>query len=105
MCGRFVQRYTWDDIQDLYDLPDGPARNLQAHYNVTPTDPVEVVRPAANGVEAGQQSGGGGWKNRGSLWKGGPGWVGCVETQGTAGGPRSSSSLAYYVMLCRSSAG
>jgi hypothetical protein len=31
MCGRFVQRYTWDDIQDLYDLPDGPARNLQAH--------------------------------------------------------------------------
>jgi putative SOS response-associated peptidase YedK len=38
MCGRFVQRYTWDDIQDLYDLPDGPARNLQAHYNVAPTD-------------------------------------------------------------------
>src|SRR5712672_294374 len=50
MCGRFVQRYTWDDIQDLYELPDGPARNLQAHYNVAPTDPVEVVRPAANGT-------------------------------------------------------
>jgi putative SOS response-associated peptidase YedK len=30
MCGRFVQRYTWDEIQDLYDLPDGPARNLHA---------------------------------------------------------------------------
>src|SRR5260370_41609922 len=44
MCGRFVQRYTWDDIQDLYELPDGPARNLQAHYNVAPTDPVNVVR-------------------------------------------------------------
>src|SRR6266852_1021053 len=50
MCGRFVQRYTWDDIQDLYELPDGPARNLQAHYNVAPTVPVEVVRPAANGT-------------------------------------------------------
>ncbi len=50
MCGRFVQRYTWDDIQDLYELPDGPARNLQAHYNIAPTDPVEVVRPAANGT-------------------------------------------------------
>jgi putative SOS response-associated peptidase YedK len=48
MCGRFVQRYTWDDIQDLYELPDSPARNMQAHYNVAPTDPVEVVRPAAN---------------------------------------------------------
>src|SRR5260370_29325634 len=50
MCGRFVQRYTWDDTQDLYELPDGPARNLQAHYNIGPTDPVEVVRPAANGA-------------------------------------------------------
>src|SRR3989442_14018908 len=49
MCGLFVQRYTWDEIQDLYELPEGPARNLQAHYNVAPTDPVEVVRPAAAG--------------------------------------------------------
>jgi putative SOS response-associated peptidase YedK len=47
MCGRFVQRYTWDDIRELYDLPDGPARNLQAHYNIAPT---EVVRPAAVGT-------------------------------------------------------
>src|SRR5215470_8660790 len=50
MCRRFVQRYTWDDIQDLYDLPDGPAHNLPAHYNIASTDPVEVVRSAANGV-------------------------------------------------------
>jgi putative SOS response-associated peptidase YedK len=47
MCGRFVQRYTWDEIQDSYE--DDPARNLQAHYNVAPTDLVEVVRPAAAG--------------------------------------------------------
>jgi SOS response associated peptidase (SRAP) len=50
MCGRFVQRYTWDDIQDLCDLPDGPPRNLPAHYNIAPTDLVEVVRPAAGGA-------------------------------------------------------
>jgi putative SOS response-associated peptidase YedK len=50
MCGRFVQRYTSDGIQDLYDLPDGPARNLQAHYNVAPTDPVGVVKLATGGA-------------------------------------------------------
>ena len=45
MCGR--QRYSWHEVQDLYELPDGPARILQAHYNAAPTDPVEVVRPTA----------------------------------------------------------
>jgi putative SOS response-associated peptidase YedK len=44
MCGRFVQRYGWHEVQELYELPQGPARNLQAHYNIAPTDPVEVVR-------------------------------------------------------------
>jgi putative SOS response-associated peptidase YedK len=48
MC--FVRRYTWDDVQDLYELPDGPARNLQAHYNVAPTDPVNVVKLATGGA-------------------------------------------------------
>ena len=50
MCGRFVQRYTWDDVQDLYELPDGPAPNLQVHYNVAPTDPVGVVKLAIGGA-------------------------------------------------------
>jgi putative SOS response-associated peptidase YedK len=49
MWGRFVQRYSWREVQDLYELPDGPARNLQAHYNIAPTDPVEVVRQTADG--------------------------------------------------------
>src|SRR5262249_48563698 len=49
MCGRFVQRYTWYDIDDLYHLA-GAARNLQAHYNIAPTDPVDVVRSAAGGA-------------------------------------------------------
>lgn len=49
MCGRFIQRYTWHDVQDLYELTGAP-RNLQAHYNVAPTDTVEVVRPADTGA-------------------------------------------------------
>jgi len=50
MCGRFVQRYSWHEIRDLYELPDGPARNLQAHYNIAQTDPIEVLRPADGGT-------------------------------------------------------
>jgi putative SOS response-associated peptidase YedK len=50
MCGRFTQRYTWREIHDLYGLT-GAARNLQAHYNIAPTDTVEVVRPADGGPE------------------------------------------------------
>jgi putative SOS response-associated peptidase YedK len=44
MCGRFTQRYTWRDIQELYGLL-GAARNLQAHYNLAPTDTVDAVVP------------------------------------------------------------
>jgi putative SOS response-associated peptidase YedK len=44
MCGRFTQRYTWRDIQALYGLI-GAARNLQAHYNLAPTDTVNAVLP------------------------------------------------------------
>jgi putative SOS response-associated peptidase YedK len=50
MCGRFTQKFTWNDIRDLYELV-GAARNLQAHYNIAPTDMVETVRPAAGGAE------------------------------------------------------
>jgi putative SOS response-associated peptidase YedK len=49
MCGRFTQRYTWDEIQDLYGLM-GAARNLQAHYNIAPTDTIEVVMPGSDGT-------------------------------------------------------
>src|SRR5262249_52752784 len=47
--GRFTQRYTWREVHDLYGLT-GAARNLQAHYNIAPTDTVEVLRPAADGA-------------------------------------------------------
>jgi putative SOS response-associated peptidase YedK len=49
MCGRFTQRYTWREIHDLYGLT-GAARNLQAHYNIAPTDTVDVVKPAGRGA-------------------------------------------------------
>jgi putative SOS response-associated peptidase YedK len=48
MYGRFTQRYTWREIADPYGLT-GAARNLQAHYNIAPTDTVNVVR-LANGA-------------------------------------------------------
>src|SRR5215472_13252942 len=50
MCGRFTQRYTWREVHDLYDLT-GAIRNLQAHYNIAPTDTVEVVRAADGATE------------------------------------------------------
>jgi putative SOS response-associated peptidase YedK len=50
MCGRFVQRCSWHEVQDPYELPDGPARNLQARYNIAPTEPVEVARLDADGA-------------------------------------------------------
>jgi putative SOS response-associated peptidase YedK len=44
MCGRFTYRLTWPEIVRLYRLTlDTPARNTQAHYNVCPTDPIDVV--------------------------------------------------------------
>jgi putative SOS response-associated peptidase YedK len=49
MCGRFTQRYTWREIWDLHDLA-GAARNLRAHYNIAPTDTVDVVRSAEGGA-------------------------------------------------------
>jgi putative SOS response-associated peptidase YedK len=45
MCGRFTQGYTWREIHDLYSLT-GAARNVQAHYNIAPTDTVDVVKVA-----------------------------------------------------------
>jgi len=44
MCRRFTQRYTWREVHELYDLI-GVACNLQAHYNIAPTDTVEEAEP------------------------------------------------------------
>jgi putative SOS response-associated peptidase YedK len=49
MCGRFTQKLAWHEVRELYELA-GPARNLQSHYNIAPTDTVEVVRPSLGGT-------------------------------------------------------
>jgi len=49
MRGRFSRWYTSREIHDFYDLT-GAARNLQAHYNIAPTDTVNVVSPAPGGA-------------------------------------------------------
>ena len=41
-----TQYHTWREVHDLYGLT-GAGRNLQAHYNIAPTDTVDVVRPGA----------------------------------------------------------
>jgi putative SOS response-associated peptidase YedK len=42
MCGRFVQAYSWQEINDLLDLV-GPPQNIQPRYNVAPTQQIDVV--------------------------------------------------------------
>lgn len=43
MCGRFTQHYTWQQVHAFLSV-FGPARNLQPHYNLAPTDTVDVIR-------------------------------------------------------------
>lgn len=50
MCGRFTQHYTWSDLLRLYRLA-GPARNLEPHYNIAPTDTADVVVLRERGLE------------------------------------------------------
>jgi len=49
MCGRFTQSHTWHEICDHYGLTSA-AHNLQAHYNIAPTDPVDVVKSGDGGA-------------------------------------------------------
>ena len=43
MCGRFTQHYTWQEVHAFLSV-FGPARNLQPHYNIAPTDSIAVIR-------------------------------------------------------------
>lgn len=45
MCGRFTQHYTWAEVHEFLSV-FGPPRNLRPHYNVAPTDTVDVLRQA-----------------------------------------------------------
>lgn len=44
MCGRFTYRLTWEEIVRLYRLTfPTAARNVQARYNICPTDQIDTV--------------------------------------------------------------
>jgi len=43
MCGRFTQYYTWSEVHAFLSLLGAP-QNLRPHYNIAPTDKVDVVR-------------------------------------------------------------
>src|SRR3954470_23347580 len=49
MCGRFTQRYTWAEVHAFLSV-FGPPRNLQPHYNIAPTDTVDVIRRDRHGA-------------------------------------------------------
>jgi putative SOS response-associated peptidase YedK len=49
MCRRLTERYTWRELHELYGLT-GTSRNLQAHYNIAPTDALDVVKPVVDGT-------------------------------------------------------
>ena len=48
MCGRFTQKYTWEELHRLYRLTQ-PARNVRPQYNICPTDPIDVIVPGNDG--------------------------------------------------------
>jgi putative SOS response-associated peptidase YedK len=50
MCGRFSQHYTWEEVHAFLSV-FGPPQNLQPHYNVAPTDIVDVIRLGKHGRE------------------------------------------------------
>jgi putative SOS response-associated peptidase YedK len=49
MCGRFTQKYTWEELNRLYRLTQ-PARNVRPNYNVCPTDPIDAIILGTGGL-------------------------------------------------------
>ncbi len=43
MCGRFTQRYTWNEVHTFLNVFGTPL-NLRPRYNIAPTTTVDVVR-------------------------------------------------------------
>jgi len=53
MCGRYTYKLSWEQIVSLYrlTLPDEPPAGFGPNYNVAPTEPMPIIRPAGNGRE------------------------------------------------------
>jgi putative SOS response-associated peptidase YedK len=51
MCGRFTNRYSWREINELYDLTTPYlTSNFPPRYNIAPTQQSFVVRLAKDGA-------------------------------------------------------
>ena len=48
MCGRFTQRYTWEEVHAYLSL-SGQALNLHPRYNSAPGQKIAAVRPGEDG--------------------------------------------------------
>ena len=49
MCGRFTQYYGYREVHEYLNLI--PAQtNLQPRYHICPTDPIDVVMKAKDGL-------------------------------------------------------
>tara|TARA_Y100001960_G_C14703121_1_gene842820 strand:- start:932 stop:1600 length:669 start_codon:yes stop_codon:yes gene_type:complete len=49
MCGRYTQYSTWDELVAYFDVIPTMAPNLQARYNIAPTQAAPVVRLGISG--------------------------------------------------------
>jgi putative SOS response-associated peptidase YedK len=49
MCGRFTEKYTWQEVAEYYRLNQTP-QNIRPAYNICPTDPVGVIIPSPSGL-------------------------------------------------------
>ena len=47
MCGRYTQYATWDELVGYFRLI-GTPQNVQARYNIAPTQTAPIIRPAGN---------------------------------------------------------
>ncbi len=66
MCGRFTQKYTWEEFSPPYRLTQ-PARNIRPQYHICPTDPIDVIIPGIAGLAAPMR-----WQLIPSWWKNSP---------------------------------
>ena len=57
MCGRFALESDWNELVDAFDLVrTNAAPEIEPRYNIAPTQPILVVRPAFDDAEKGREA-------------------------------------------------